>query len=582
MTRRTILALVAVVAVLSAAVGWIAGQQIKSPAEVAADAAAPTASLITVPVEQRALSSNIVVRGQAQFDDATDITVSGSAFGETIITRVTKNMGEQLVEGDVVVEVAGRPVIVLQGDLPAFRTLTPGLEGPDVLQLEEALIRLGFNPGTVDGTFDTNTEDAVDGLYRLLGYTPDEPTADELASLKSARDSVAQASSSVSQAQQAVNDSGLPESQRLEIDRHVRLSTDARDDVVAQSILDKAEVAGVTADAQTVFDAAVAATTSATDRLLAAEGGTHPDTGVAPTADELVVLQQAATDTTAAQAAALVVLDTAKADEAEVVIGVDRTVADAETDLAIAVASRNEALSPTSATQARQQLSDAQGQLSDAREALADLEAIVGVEFPINELMFMPSLPRDIQRVNVEAGDIPQGAVMRVTGSGVVVRSAVSAADRPLIVEGAQAVMENDDLGISIAATVTFVATAPGGADVSSDRYSVRFEPNEAVPEAGFDQNYRITIPIESTGEDTLVVPLAALSAGADGTARVEVETSVGVTELVEVATGLSAQGFVEVTALGGFDLASGDRVVVGRDSVRVTGEDSAGEDSDG
>jgi hypothetical protein len=60
-------------------------------------------------------------------------------------------------------------------------------------------------------------------------------------------------------------------------------------------------------------------------------------------------------------------------------------------------------------------------------------------------------------------------------------------------------------------------------------------------------------------------VPVAALSAGADGSARVDVEdTPGGALRTVKVRTGLSAQGFVEVTALEG-TLEVGDRVVVGR-----------------
>ena len=54
MNRRTALAVIAAVAVLAAAVGWFAGQQIKSPADIAAETEPPVASLITVPVEERA------------------------------------------------------------------------------------------------------------------------------------------------------------------------------------------------------------------------------------------------------------------------------------------------------------------------------------------------------------------------------------------------------------------------------------------------------------------------------------------------------------------------------------------------
>ena len=56
-----LLAVVAGIAVLSAGVGWFAGQRIKSPAEVAAEAAPPEPSLITVPIELRTLSQDCLL-----------------------------------------------------------------------------------------------------------------------------------------------------------------------------------------------------------------------------------------------------------------------------------------------------------------------------------------------------------------------------------------------------------------------------------------------------------------------------------------------------------------------------------------
>ena len=119
--------------------------QIESPAEAAARIAPPPASLISVPVELQELSSAVVTRGTIEFDQTEVVEVTGSEIGSSIITRLTKSEGDELLEGEVAVEVAGRPLLVLEGELPAFRTFTPGLEGPDVLQLEEALARLGLD-----------------------------------------------------------------------------------------------------------------------------------------------------------------------------------------------------------------------------------------------------------------------------------------------------------------------------------------------------------------------------------------------------------------------------------------------------
>ena len=64
-----------------------------------------------------------------------------------------------------------------------------------------------------------------------------------------------------------------------------------------------------------------------------------------------------------------------------------------------------------------------------------------------------------------------------------------------------------------------------------------------------------------------LVVPVAALSSGADGGARVELVGDDGGDPPVDVEPGLSAEGFVAMTPLGDAQLDEGDLVVVGSES---------------
>ena len=88
------------------------------------------------------------------------------------------------------------------------------------------------------------------------------------------------------------------------------------------------------------------------------------------------------------------------------------------------------------------------------------------------------------------------------------------------------------------------------------------FEISEEQRTSIVGSNVRVSIPLESTTGDVLVVPVAALTAGPGGESRVEVDRGGARTEIVVVETGLSAGGYVEVTGEG---LAVGDLVVVGR-----------------
>ena len=564
MNPRSTLAIVAAVAVGSAGLGWVLGRQIKSPADLAAEARAPAASLITVPVERKVLSSDIVIRGQVGFSESTDITVSGVSGGSSIITRVPKTEGETLLEGDTVVELAGRPLIALQGDLPAFRSLAPGVEGPDVEQLEEALVRLGLDPGPVDDRYDAATELAVSQLYRDRGYKPNEPTAEDLERVEQARKSVRSAREAVTSAEQAAT-GGMPRSERLELDRQVTVAT--TDLEVAKRNRDAANAAAQAAarDAAAALTTARATDVTAAARLAQAEAGTHPDTGVAPLPDELTDLRTERTEA----ATGLLTADRAAqaANAATIVVAAEQEalVGDAVAALDIATARRAEAIAAAAKGSAGPALSDAKSGLNEAQVALSRLEQEVGVSFPSNELVFLPRLPNAIQSVNATIGAAPQGAVMTVSGSGLRITSSVSAADRSLLAEGAEGLMEDDGLGISAAVRVTKVADSPGGADTAAERYVVWLEPVGELPEEAVNQNLRITIPFESSDGEVLAVPMAALSAGADGSSRVEVERDDGTVELVTVVPGLNARalGLVEITPVAG-ELEAGDRVVVG------------------
>jgi hypothetical protein len=78
------------------------------------------------------------------------------------------------------------------------------------------------------------------------------------------------------------------------------------------------------------------------------------------------------------------------------------------------------------------------------------------------------------------------------------------------------------------------------------------------------DADVKVTIPLSTTSGAVLLVPLAALSTGADGEVRVQRVSAGGTTSTVGVGVGLSSDGYCEVTPTSG-RLAAGDRVVVGR-----------------
>jgi multidrug efflux pump subunit AcrA (membrane-fusion protein) len=191
--------------VVLAAVAWAVGSSIRSPAQVAADTAAPAPSLITVPVELRTLSTEVVVRGTVRFGapQAVELPASNVKQGSAVVSNPPKS-GTELKEGSTAMTVSGRPVFVLRGAAPMHRDLGPGTAGPDVQQLEEALARMGFSVGTADGRYDSSTAAAVTAWYEKEGWTPQGPTDVQAEQLRAARAASAAARDAVLQAEAAV------------------------------------------------------------------------------------------------------------------------------------------------------------------------------------------------------------------------------------------------------------------------------------------------------------------------------------------------------------------------------------------
>jgi peptidoglycan hydrolase-like protein with peptidoglycan-binding domain len=187
MSRKRISTVLLVLAlvVVAAIGGWLAGSRIQSPAEAAARTAPPQPSPILVPVEERVLTSDVVTRGTARFGRPQTISLAPSALkADPGIITTLPTRDTQLNEGDILLTVSGRPVFVLQGSIPAYRDLVPGISGDDVLQLEQGLARLGFDPGPVDGLYNESTSAAVAGWTLSAGFEPFGATDEQLAQIR--------------------------------------------------------------------------------------------------------------------------------------------------------------------------------------------------------------------------------------------------------------------------------------------------------------------------------------------------------------------------------------------------------------
>jgi hypothetical protein len=476
-------------------------------------------------------------------------------------------------------------VLVLRGAQASHRDMRPGSRGPDVRQLEVALRRLGFFPGPVDGRYDGETAAAVADWYASEGWEPFGSTDAQLDALRTARANAAQARDAYLQSLVTIKttrDGGvLPgdvaqaridlETARDSVDtaQHT-LATQGRGVrlALANERRDNAVAAADIALKRAAVNKARDAQADAQRTLVEAPPGTSPSelaalqASVRQASDDVIVAQEelnaSVSSAAATRHAGRGAVATAQADRARALRGLPRArrqVVLAERRLRVLTTPGDTSLQKLVSQAAKQ---EAGGTARD----VARLARRAGIQVPADEILFFPTLPLRVDSVRVRRGDSVAGRVMTVSNSRLAIDSSLSPNDAKLVRAGATVKIEEPDLGVNATGVVTQVADRPGTHKVDPGRVYISITPRTA-PAQLVGASVKLTIAVKSTEQKVLTVPVTALSVGADGDARVQVQTRGAGSQYVKVTPGLAAQGLVEVRPVSG-DLAAGDLVVSG------------------
>lgn len=500
----------AVVALVSLAAGIVLSRFIQSPADAASKVAPPAAGLITVPIENRVIANDVTLRADVLYDESVEVKIDTSAIsGAAVVTGRVPEVGTVLDPGSIILELAGRPVIALPGDLPAYRTLRVGVSGPDVLQLKATLAAMEINPGNVESDkYDAATAAAVDKLYLKVGYTSPPASDEDAAAVDGARSALTSAKDSLAAAEAALTAASA-----------------------GPSVVDQMTQNNLVAAAQRALDAAVAARDYPE---------LNPETG-----------QQLIPATT-------------------LQIAVD----DAQDNLNLAIAQRDEAFAGAGTTTEKQARDSARTAVTEAQTALNEALEKTLTALPAGEVAFFSNLPRRVDAVSVARGQTVSStdALMTVSGASLVIKGSVAPSDAELLTVGLAGTFTLPD-GSTSTATVSEVKPADKAADdkASDDSKTARFTVTFALEGLTDEQigtilgtNIKITVPVNSTGEEVLAVPSAALTAGPGGETRIERTVDSKTSELINVTTGLAAGGYVQILS-SDKPLAESDLVVVGK-----------------
>jgi peptidoglycan hydrolase-like protein with peptidoglycan-binding domain len=162
---RRLVAGVLVVAVLGGAGWWAGGHPGLDTSTPPTTPAAPTATAV---VQRQDLSGQTKVSGTLGY--------AGSSTVQSPLTgRITwlPTAGQVIRRGGTLLAVDNKPVQLFYGTKPAWRDLSVGVDdGPDVKQLEQNLVALGYDPDhaiTIDNHYSWATKAAVKRWQKARG-----------------------------------------------------------------------------------------------------------------------------------------------------------------------------------------------------------------------------------------------------------------------------------------------------------------------------------------------------------------------------------------------------------------------------
>ena len=417
----------------AAAAAWLAGTRIESPADVAARTAPPPPSPILVPVEERVLSADVVTRGTVRFGLPQPVSLAPSplkAAPGLVTTLPARNT--QLNEGDIVVTASGRPVFVLQGQVPAYRDMVPGVSGADVSQLKQALARMGFDPGSTDGTYDEQTSAAVARWYKANAWEPFGPTREQLVAVRALEREWSDAVKTKAAATAAVATAGVT----VEAARATAAHT-----VRAAVVENAARFGGQRRSSDPLQSGA--ALTVESERAKAQLAATSADADLAAQIAEQAIVALDPRQTETARNAANAKLEVARAArqkarldgelavqaaEREVSLSVDRAEvgraaersARLEGDKAVRSALDAQKLAALDLTMATERADQAAADLAAAKRKL-------GVQVPVDEVVFIRTLPVRVEEVTAVIGGAASGSLLTVTDNQLAVDCLASA-----------------------------------------------------------------------------------------------------------------------------------------------------------
>jgi hypothetical protein len=189
-----------------------------------------------------------------------------------------------------------------------------------------------------------------------------------------------------------------------------------------------------------------------------------------------------------------------------------------------------------------------------------------GPMVPLDEILFVPRLPAHVAKIDAQVGELAQGSLVTLAVGNPVIDGQIPASSAGLVRVGMKLSITNDLTGLSDRGTLVSIShlTSTSGSIGGGPYVRARIRPSRPLQVSLIGQDVQITITTACSDGPVLTVPEAAVFAEPNGSTYVTTVSATGDQARVRVRVGVTGNGLVQVTPLGGGLLSAGNRVVTG------------------
>ena len=189
-----------------------------------------------------------------------------------------------------------------------------------------------------------------------------------------------------------------------------------------------------------------------------------------------------------------------------------------------------------------------------------------GPMVPLDEILFVPRLPAHVVKIGARVGGLASGSLVTLAVGNPVIDGQIPASSAGLVRSGMKLSITNDLTGLSDRGTLLSVShrTSTSGSIGGGPYVRARIRPSRPLGVSLIGQDVQITITTARSDGPVLTVPEAAVFAEPDGGTYVTTVSATGDQVRIRVRVGVTGNGLVQVTPLGGGLLSAADQVVTG------------------